>query len=60
MIEQVLNRRNIMRAYRQVVSNKGLAGVDGISVKELYDHLTKKQGTDRIRYSERNVFATTH
>ena len=43
MIEQVLNRRNIMRAYRQVVSNKGSAGVDGISVKELYDHLTQNR-----------------
>lgn len=36
MIEQVLNRRNVMRAYRQVVSNKGSAGVDGMPVKELY------------------------
>ena len=44
MIEQVLNRRNIMRAYRQVVSNKGSAGVDGMLVKELYDHLTKNRG----------------
>ena len=32
-----------MRAYRQVVSNKGSAGVDGISVKELYDHLTQNR-----------------
>lgn len=43
MIEQVLNRRNITRAYRQVVSNKGSAGVDGMSVKELYVHLTKNR-----------------
>ena len=43
MIEQVLNRRNIMQAYRQVVSNKGSAGVDGMSVKELYVHLTKNR-----------------
>ena len=28
-----------MRAYRQVRSNKGSAGVDGMSVKELYEHL---------------------
>ena len=28
-----------MRAYRQVMSNKGSAGVDGMSVKELYAHL---------------------
>jgi RNA-directed DNA polymerase len=43
MIEQVLNRRNIMRAYHQVVSNKGSAGVDGMPVKELYDHLNKNR-----------------
>lgn len=40
MIEEVLNRRNIMQAYRQVRSNKGSAGVDGMSVKKLYDYLT--------------------
>jgi group II intron reverse transcriptase/maturase len=43
MIEQVLNPRNIMQAYRQVVSNKGSAGVDGMLVKELYAHLTKNR-----------------
>ncbi len=43
MIEQVLNRSNIMKAYRQVVSNKGSAGVDGMPVKELYDYLTKNR-----------------
>jgi len=40
MIEQVLNPWNVMRAYRQVVSNKGSAGTDGMSVKELYAYLT--------------------
>jgi group II intron reverse transcriptase/maturase len=43
MIEQVLNRRNIMRAYRQVLSNQGSAGVDGMPVKELYAYLTKNR-----------------
>src|SRR6266542_3150356 len=43
MIEDVLNRRNIMRAYRQVVSNKGSAGVDGMPVKDLYAYLTKNR-----------------
>jgi len=43
MIEQVLNRTNVMRAYRQVVSNKGSAGVDGMSVKELYKSLNKNR-----------------
>jgi group II intron reverse transcriptase/maturase len=32
-----------MRAYRQVASNKGSAGVDGISVKELYTYLNKNR-----------------
>lgn len=41
MIEQVLNRRNMMHAYRQVVPNKGSAGVDGMSVNGLYVHLKR-------------------
>ena len=43
MIEQVLNRGNIMKAYRQVVSNKGSAGVDGMPLKELYAYLTNNR-----------------
>lgn len=43
MIERVLNPNNMMRAYRQVVSNKGSAGVDGMSVKQLYVHLTNNR-----------------
>ena len=43
MIEEVLNRRNMMCAYRQVKQNDGSAGVDGMSVKELYDHLNKNR-----------------
>ncbi len=46
MIEAILNRRNMMHAYRQVVSNKGAAGVDGMSVKELYGHL--RNNRDRL------------
>ncbi|MEI6750723.1 MAG: group II intron reverse transcriptase/maturase [Bacteroidota bacterium] len=43
MIEQVLNRRNVMTAYRHVLSNKGSAGVDGMQVKELYKYLTNNR-----------------
>jgi len=39
MIEQILNHRNMMRAYRQILSNKGSAGVDGMQVKDLGEHL---------------------
>ena len=43
MIETVLNPNNVMRAYRQVVSNKGSAGVDGMNVNELYQYLTNNR-----------------
>lgn len=43
MIEKVVNRKNMLRAYQQVMSNQGSAGVDGMSVKELSDHLHKNR-----------------
>jgi group II intron reverse transcriptase/maturase len=39
MIEDVLNPGNIMRAYKQVRSNDGSAGVDDLPAKDLYDLL---------------------
>jgi RNA-directed DNA polymerase len=39
MIEKVLNRKNLYKAYRQVVRNKGSAGVDGMKVTELLSYL---------------------
>jgi RNA-directed DNA polymerase len=41
-----------MRAYRKVLSNKGSAGVDGMSVKELYKNLTNNR--ERIESELRN------
>lgn len=39
MIEQVLKRKNLLKAHRQVVRNKGASGVDGMSVQELTSHI---------------------
>ncbi len=39
MIEKVVNRKNLLKAYQTVLSNKGAAGVDGMGVKELSVHL---------------------
>ena len=39
MIEKVIKRKNLLKAYGQVVSNQGSAGVDGMSVKLLSAHL---------------------
>jgi len=43
MIEKVINRRNMQRAVKQVLANKGSAGVDGMSVKQLSAHLRKNR-----------------
>jgi RNA-directed DNA polymerase len=39
MIEQVLERRNLNRAYQKVVSKKGAGGVDGLQVSDLKTYL---------------------
>jgi RNA-directed DNA polymerase len=39
MIEQVLKRKNLYKAYRQVVKNKGAAGVDKMKVTDLAEYL---------------------
>jgi RNA-directed DNA polymerase len=52
MIEKVVSRKNMLKAYRQVVSNQGVAGVDGMSVKSLMSHL--KINRDKIVKAVRN------
>jgi len=39
MMEQVVERGNMKRAYERVVSNQGAAGVDGMGVEELLPYL---------------------
>lgn len=39
LMEEVTNRANLNRAYERVLANKGAAGVDGMTVGELYDWL---------------------
>lgn len=39
MIDQVLSNRNMREACRHVVSNRGSAGVDGMTTDQLTDHL---------------------
>ncbi|MEJ7677866.1 MAG: reverse transcriptase domain-containing protein [Segetibacter sp.] len=41
MIKQVINRRNMHLAFKQVLANKGSAGVDGMHVNELKQHILK-------------------
>jgi len=39
LMELVVHPTNMGRAYRQVVGNRGSAGIDGMTVEELLDHL---------------------
>ena len=39
MIEKILNRSNMQKAFKQVVANNGSSGIDGISVNELKPYL---------------------
>ncbi|MDB4470679.1 group II intron reverse transcriptase/maturase [Deltaproteobacteria bacterium] len=39
LFEIILSRENMQAAYQRVVSNKGAAGIDGMTVGELGDHL---------------------
>jgi RNA-directed DNA polymerase len=41
-MEAVVERENMMKALRRVEENKGSAGVDGIAVKDLRDHLRER------------------
>ena len=46
LLEEILNQNNLNKAYKKVVANKGVAGVDGITVEEEYEYL--KENKDRI------------
>ena len=46
LLEEILNQNNLNKAYKKVVSNKGVAGVDGITVDEEFDYL--KENKNRI------------
>ena len=48
MIAKILQGKNLHKAYRRVVSNKGSCGVDGMEVEDLQEFLSTHQG-DLVR-----------
>ena len=52
LIEVILSKENLNRAYKKVVANKGASGVDGIAVEELGDYI--RENKDVITASIRN------
>ncbi len=43
LMEQILSRRNLNRAYKKVKENKGAPGIDGMSVQEVFDWLRENK-----------------
>ena len=43
LLEQILSRDNLNRAYKQVKRNKGAGGIDGMQVDELLPFLKENQ-----------------
>jgi len=39
LLVQMLQRENLLRAYKRIIQNKGAPGVDGVTVKQLLDYL---------------------
>jgi len=44
LIDEILSKNNLTSAYEQVISNKGVAGVDGITVDEVKSYLNENWG----------------
>ena len=51
LLEQILAKENLNQAYKKVVANKGVAGVDGITVNEVdeYIKVNKEKLLNQIR-----------
>lgn len=52
LMESVVSRRNMQRAYDRVLRNKGAAGVDGLTVSELGDLLRQHWPTIKAKLLE--------
>ena len=52
LLEKVLSKDNLNRAYEQVYKNKGASGVDGVTVDELFSYI--KEHKEEILYQIRN------
>ena len=47
LLEEILTKENLNKAYKKVYQNKGTAGVDGVTVDEIAEYI--KENKDRIR-----------
>ena len=47
LMEVILSKDNLNRAYKKVVANKGASGIDEVTVEELGSYIRENQESDR-------------
>lgn len=52
MLEEILDIRNVQRAFRRVTANKGAGGIDGMQTDKLPDYLNTNWQTLRTKILE--------
>lgn len=53
LMDKILSRENMLKAYKKVKANKGAGGVDGISVDEVADYLKENWPSIKERIQKR-------
>lgn len=43
LLEKILDKENLNKAYKHVKANKGAPGVDGVTVDEAYDFIVQNK-----------------
>ena len=59
LIEVILSKENLNRAYKKVVANKGAGGVDGVTVEELGNYIRGESGENHNISQKQNLYAET-
>lgn len=54
LLESILSRANMQRAFKQVMRNKGSGGVDGVEIEGFTSQVEKEWGGIRARIQEGN------
>ena len=55
LIDEILDRQNMILAVKAVKSNKGAAGVDNVTVDELDEYFRKNWNQSKVKFSLRNT-----
>ena len=53
LLDKILSRENMLEAYNQVKSNKGSAGIDGITIEEMDNYLRQNWRPTKERIKQR-------